>query len=225
MAMDAIIFARYWEPGKVKTRLCPPLQPDEAAGVNRACLDLLVARLGLVAEVSVVIAFEPDEARHAFAERYPGIGLQPQRGADLTEKLVHIASQRTEPCIITGSDCATVPLDYHRQAVTALRGGADVVLGPTEDGGSYILGVQPGREKWFSDIPWSSGREGMELTLRAQRWGWRLERLPTWYDVDRPSDLVRLAADLRSIIDRGEVGAGFSDDLRFLDQLNRRVTL
>jgi glycosyltransferase A (GT-A) superfamily protein (DUF2064 family) len=112
-----------------------------------------------------------------------------------------------------------VPLDYFRQAVAALQAGADVVLGPTEDGGSYILGVQPGREQWFSDIPWSSGREGVELASRAQRWGWKLDRLPTWYDVDRPSDLGRLAADMRAILDRGEAGAGFADDLCFLEAL------
>jgi glycosyltransferase A (GT-A) superfamily protein (DUF2064 family) len=110
-----------------------------------------------------------------------------------------------------------------RQAATALRGGADVVLGPTEDGGSYILGLQPGRAEWFSDIPWSSGREGQELEQRARRRGWKLERLSTWYDVDWPRDLRRLAMDTRASMDRKEVDARFEDDLRLLDELSRRA--
>jgi len=83
-------------------------------------LYVLVARLGLVAELSVVIAYEPDEKRDAFAKRYAKVELVPQRGADLTEKLIHVARAYDEPCIITGSDCATVSFAQPMSSTSSL---------------------------------------------------------------------------------------------------------
>lgn len=222
--MDVVIFARYWEPGRVKTRLCPPLRPIEASRLSRLFLDVLVARLETVAELSVAIAFEPDHARSCFAQRYPAVALEPQRGAGLGEKLVHVASKREEPCLITGSDCPTTPLDSFRLSAQALRGAADVIIAPTEDGGTHILGAQPECAHWFDGIPWSSGKEGRVLEERARNNGWRCTRLPLWYDVDRASDIPRALRDLEACVSRGEFDPAIIErDHRFLADLKARL--
>ena len=222
--MDVVIFARYWEPGRVKTRLCPPLRPTEAARLSRLFLDVLVARLRTVPDLSLVIAFEPDRARSSFARRYPAVALERQRGAGLGEKLVHVASKRETSCLITGSDCPTTPLDSFRMSAQALRGGADVVIAPTEDGGTHILGAHPECAHWFDRIPWSSGREGRVLEERARNNGWRCTRLPMWYDVDRPVDIPRALRDLDEYVSRGEFDpAIIARDHRFLADLKTRL--
>ena len=222
--MEIVIFARYWEPGAVKTRLCPPLRPIEASRLSRLFLDVLVARLETVIGLSPVIAFEPDRARQSFARRYPAVALEPQCGAELGAKLVHVASRRKNPCLITGSDCPTTPLDSFRLSAQALRGDADVVIAPTEDGGTHILGAQPKCAHWFDGIPWSSGKEGRVLEERARNNGWRCTRLPMWYDVDRASDIPRALRDLEACVSRGEFDPAIIErDHRFLADLKARI--
>jgi uncharacterized protein len=222
--MEIVIFARYWAPGRVKTRLCPPLRPGEAARLSRFFLDVLVARLGAVPGISTVIAYEPDGARPAFARRYPAVALEAQRGAELGEKLAHAVAKRKEPCLITGSDCPTTPLASFQRAAQALRDGADVVIAPTEDGGTHILGAKPACADWFAGIPWSSGREARILATRARKQGWRCQRLPRWYDVDWPGDLLRMLRDLDRCAASGEIDPAIIDrNRRLLNDLRLRL--
>jgi rSAM/selenodomain-associated transferase 1 len=196
VALDVIIFARYWEPGCIKTRLCPPLTPAQAANISQQCLDLLVQRLTAAARFTTIIAFEPFAARAEFAARYPQATLLPQQGDGLTAKLQHLLAPRRAPCLITGSDCPTAPLAYFDQAGAALEHGADVVLGPARDGGSYLLGLDAAHADWFRDIPWSTARVSATLRLRARERGWRLHDLPFWYDIDTWEDVVCLCKEL-----------------------------
>jgi len=222
--MDIVVFARYWEPGKVKTRLCPPLSLEEAAMINCRFLDVLIARLRCIPELKPVIAYEPDWAREAFHLRYPGIHLEPQKGDGLGAKLCHVVFGRAGPCLITGSDCPTTPLESFRNAMAALNAGADVVLAPTEDGGAHILGAWPKCSEWFSGIPWSSGTERNALLKRSQEFGWCCESIAMWYDVDRPTEIPRVTEDLRASIADGEIGRNdFEDLLRLLDELCDRI--
>ena len=218
MLMEIIIFARYWEPGRVKTRLCPPLTADEAAQLNRLCLDALVARLRGLDGFTVTIAYEPEAARAFFAARYPGVALAPQQGAELGAKLFALAAARSEPCLFTGSDCPTTPVHFFRQAAQALNAGADAVFCPTEDGGTCILGAQPQRADWYRDIPWSSGRENRELAEKAHAQQWRLEQLELWHDLDRPADVPRTAREL--LYEREYIPA---NDAEWLSTLSQRV--
>jgi glycosyltransferase A (GT-A) superfamily protein (DUF2064 family) len=183
----------------------------------RRVLAVLLARLSKL-NLRLVITFEPESARDEFARRYPGIGLEPQRGDGLTPKLVEVIRARTGPCLITGSDCATVPLEHFRQAKAWLQAGTGLVIGPAEDGGTYILG--PGRESWLDGIPWSSGHERVELVRRAAERGWSLKLLSGWYDVDRPADLPRVAAGLRAALSAGELEErAFEAEIRFVERL------
>ena len=216
--MEIIIFARYWEPGRVKTRLCPPLTADEAAQLNRLCLDALVARLRGLDGFTVTIAYEPEAARAFFAARYPGVALAPQQGAELGEKLFALAAARTAPCLFTGSDCPTTPLLFFRQAAQALSEGADAVFCPTEDGGTCILGAQPQHAAWYRDIPWSSGRENRVLAEKARARQWRLAELELWHDLDRPTDVPRT---VRELLDERKYIS--EDEVIFLSTLDQRV--
>ena len=193
---DIIIFARYWAPGTVKTRLSPPLTPEQAAAVHLRCLDILLQRLAALSHLAKVIAYEPDDAREAFTARYPAALLLPQQGAELTTRLCNALAARNRCCLMTGSDCPSVPLAYYDEAAAALVDGADVVLGQAEDGGSYILGLGPDHAGWFHDIPWSTDQVAAALRLRAREHHWRLHELPPWYDVDTLPALDRLSTDL-----------------------------
>lgn len=194
--VDVIIFARYWKPGTVKTRLCPPLTYTEAAAIHLHCLDILMQRLSASSDLNTFIAYEPVDAHEAFEVRFPAAQLLPQQGADLTARLRQILSTRRTRCLMTGSDCPSVPLAYYAEAISAFAEGADVVLGPTRDGGSYILGLGPNCADWFLDIPWSTEQVAHALRVRAHEHGWRLHELPQWYDVDTMADLKRLKDDL-----------------------------
>lgn len=116
-----------------------------------------------------------------------------------------------------------MPLDRFRQAKTNLERGNDLVIGPAEDGGTYILGVTSGREDGFEAIPWSTGREQAELDRRARERGWSVALLESWYDVDRPADLCRFSVDLRAALSAGELERGtFEEEVRFVEELARR---
>ena len=186
--VDIVVFARYWMPGAVKTRLCP--------AIHLHCLDMLLERISRLTRCTIVIAYEPDCAYDAFAARYPSALLIAQDGPDLTARLHHILRVRDTRCLMTGSDCPNVPLPYYDEACDAFARGADVVLGPTRDGGSYILGLGPECADWFRDIPWSTDKVAETLRERSAEHGWRLHELPPWYDVDTFADLERLRRDL-----------------------------
>ena len=194
--LDVIIFARHWESGYVKTRLCPPLTPAQAAVVSQQCLDFLVEKLLAVPHLTPIIAFEPFAARAAFSARYPRVSLLPQQGDDLTAKLQRLLANHGTPCLITGSDCPTVPLAYYEQASAALKNGADVILGPARDGGSYLLGLGVACAEWFRDIPWSTAEVSGTLRLRARELAWRLHELPLWYDIDTVEDVSCLCEEM-----------------------------
>ena len=195
--VDIVIFARYWVTGQVKTRLCPPLSYESAAALQQCALDLLAARLQGLSGATVIIAYEPPESRRLFASRYPHLLLLPQHGAGLSEKLQHLLAARDAPCLFTGNDCPTVPLEYFLHAAGALRAGADVVLGPADDGGSYILGCALHCADWFTGVAWSTDTVADALRARARQRGWRMHELPRWYDVDRGDDLKRLLTDVK----------------------------
>src|SRR5437899_2059286 len=102
--------------------------------------------------------------------------------------------RRVDPgAIAVDSDTPTLPREFLQQAVDCLtRPGADVVLGPTEDGGYYLIGVRAAHRALFDGVPWSTSAV-LEVTLRqAAAAGLQAFCLPTWFDVDTPDDLRRL---------------------------------
>lgn len=200
-----VLYARVPRRGEVKTRLTPWLDRDEALALHVAMLEdslrLLRAaakRAGAVPYVAFSEAWEPPAsapwenlARVAGATR-----RLPQRGPDLGARLIRtcdaLLDRRHGGVVIIGSDSPSLPPDYPRQAQAALQDGADLAIGPAEDGGFYLVGLRRPSPELFEGIPWGTGRVCGAIREAATRLGLRSAQLPPWYDIDRPADLTRL---------------------------------
>jgi hypothetical protein len=190
--------------GTVKTRLCPPLQATEAADLARCFLLDAVERVAAVVGVRPIVAYAPVEARAEFEAAAPGFALIAQRGADLGERQARLVEDILalghEAALLIGTDSPTLPPETIDEAVSLVMApDVDVVVGPTEDGGYYLIGLRTPCPGLFEAIPWSTGAV-LSLTLeRARRLGLRAACLATWYDVDTGADLARLESGLRAL--------------------------
>ena len=198
------IMAKAPRPGTVKTRLCPPLLAAEAADLYRCFLVDKIAAVGTLAGAQPVIAYTPDDARAEFDGLAPGFSLVAQQGPDLGARLHStlegLLAAGHAGAIAIDSDTPTLPGAFLQKAVHYLsRPGPDVVLGPTEDGGYYLIGVRRAHRELFDGVPWSTS-DVLDITLRrAADAGLRTACLPSWFDVDTPDDLERL----RMVLDAG----------------------
>jgi len=198
------IMAKAPRPGTVKTRLCPPLRAAEAAALYRCFLLDKIAAVGTLVGARPVIAYTPDDAHAEFDCLAPGFSLLPQRGdglgARLLTTLASLVAAGHAGAIAVDSDTPTLPSAFLQQAVDCLtQPGPDVVLGPTEDGGYYLIGMRAAHRELFDGVPWSTSGV-LEITRRhAAAAGLRTAYLPSWFDIDTPDDLDRL----RSMLDAG----------------------
>jgi uncharacterized protein len=216
------IMAKAPRPGAVKTRLCPPLLAAEAAALYRCFLLDKIAAVQALSGVRPMVAYTPDEAQAEFAVLAPDFALVPQRGPDLGARLhttlASLLAAGHPGAIAVDSDTPTLPREFLQQAVDCLTGpGPDVVLGPTEDGGYYLIGVRVANRALFDDMPWSTSAV-LEITLRrAAAAGLQTVCTPAWFDVDTPDDLRRL----RTVLDGGRSAAEAGETARFLASLRR----
>lgn len=189
-------------PGEVKTRLCPPLSPAEAAELYRCFLLDKVAQVRSVDGATAVLAFTPDTDRRTFEALAPGVSLLAQRGDDLGSRLLNglddLLRGGHAGALAIDSDTPTLPTDFLRQAIDlVVTPGIDVVLGPTEDGGYYLIGMRTVWPSLFAAMPWSTAEVFPETIRRAEAHGLRVACLPSWFDVDTGDDLDRLVALVR----------------------------
>ena len=191
------LMAKYWQPGEVKTRLAADLGPQQAAAIYRQFVATLVARLGQAAE-QTILAFAPPERLAEFEQFVPANWeLEPQSGGDLGSRMHHFFLPRRQATVLLGSDSPNLPLALLDEAFAQLA-HHDIVLGPTEDGGYYLVGAARITPSIFSNIPWSTDQVWQRTIEAVQRAGYSYKALPTWYDVDQLSDLERLIADLQN---------------------------
>ena len=196
--------ARRPTPGATKTRLCPPLSPAEAAALYACFLDDTIERVraatGQVAGLVPGIAYTPAAAAAHFAALAPGFELVQQLGATLGERLDGVLSgslaRGYTQVAAVNSDSPSLPVAYLVQAFAALDDPAvDVVLGPCDDGGYYLIGWQRPHPALVRDVAMSAADTLAQTLAVAARAGLRVALLPPWYDVDAPADLARLAGD------------------------------
>lgn len=179
----------------MKTRLIGALTPAQAAEIHQAFLDDLLDRLreGRF-DLRLAWALDPGEA----VPEGPLPGVR-QEGEDLGERLFRtLAAAGAEAASVAalGSDHPTLPLEIVHDAFERLEAGADVVLGPAEDGGYYLIALRAGAvaPRLFEAIAWSTNRVFLDTVERCHELGLRLELLPRASDVDTPEDLHRLAS-------------------------------
>ena len=191
-------------PGEVpvKSRLHGALTPAIATELYRCfLLDRLDALAGLRSIVPVV-AFTPPEAEAAMAALAPpGFRLLAQRGDDLGARLTGVIDALLDDghtaVVATDADSPTLPMAYvERAAVTLAAGAADVVIGPSDDGGYYLVGVRGRCAGLFDGVPWSTAHTRAATVARAGALGLSVSLLPSWFDVDSAEDLARLRAEL-----------------------------
>ncbi len=186
----------------VKSRLHSVLTAERVTELYRC---FLLDRLDALAEldgVNLVVAFTPVEAESLMKELAPaGFRLVPQRGAGLGERLSTLLMELLEGghagAIAIDSDSPTLPIAYVAEAATVLgEERCDVVLGPCEDGGYYLIGLRTPQPELFEGIPWSTDAVFSMTLEKASGRGLSVHLLPRWFDVDTETDLRRLHADM-----------------------------
>ena len=191
-----LVFTRFPQPGRVKTRLIPALGPDAAAKLHEALTrrTLETARAFCAASrfAPRVCVADGDLApmQMSFGDDFD---YAPQSGADLGERLanaVHSAFvDGAGEVLVAGTDCPELSPDALGAAQTAL-GTADVVLGPALDGGYYLIGLRAERPELFQNVDWGT-ENVLAQTLRiAQDLGLTVHRLSPLSDIDEPQDLL-----------------------------------
>jgi rSAM/selenodomain-associated transferase 1 len=200
-AVGLAIMAKAPRVGAVKTRLCPPLRAAEAAELARCFLLDAVERVRAVAGARPILAYSPAEARSDFERMGPDFVLISQQGCDVGERqgrlLEEILALGHEAAIVIGTDSPTLPRECLDEAVgLVMSPDVDLVLGPCEDGGYYLIGLRAPWPALFEDMPWSTSGVLSRTLDRALGLGLRVACLPTWFDVDTGIDLDRLRADL-----------------------------
>lgn len=197
-----VVMAKAPRPGRVKTRLCPPLSPSAAARLYGCFLSDTVDLVRAVKATTPVLAYAPASARAFFGSRCPDFFLVRQRGRDLGRRLAGafatVFAGGAPAVAAIGGDTPTLPAAFISQAIALLTdGGRDLVLGPSADGGYYLVGLRAPRPDLFDGIPWSTPHVAAETLRRAAQAGLRVACLPPWSDVDTPADLAALATALR----------------------------
>jgi rSAM/selenodomain-associated transferase 1 len=192
-----VVVAKAPVPGRVKTRLVPHLTPEEAAGLYRCFLQDRITTIQTLQDVELAIAYTPVDAMAAFVPfSGNGLGLFPQKGRDLGERLNNIfvekLSEGFNAVSIIDSDSPDLPVSAIRESFERLMSDqTDVVFGPCDDGGYYLVGMRRPHPELFFDIPWSTEAVLANTLERARGLGVRTDLLPMWNDLDTIEDLIQ----------------------------------
>ena len=186
--------------GKVKTRLCPPLTFQQAATLYQGFLqDTIEIALRVPAsEVKVVCPSQADAvALASFLPPQVGYIVQTETGLTdaLTTAFEQCLSAGYQKVFCVSSDNPTLPLAYLLEAMAKID-ATDIVLGPSEDGGYYLIGAKAVYPSLFSNMTWSTDTVLAETLERANHAGLRTALLPLWYDLDTGTELARFVQEL-----------------------------
>ena len=181
--------------GTVKTRLVPFLTAGQAAELARALLLDQLEHLSALENAGLYLAFAPPE-EEAFMRR-----LAPARfeifaqsegdlGARMQNIFTRLFARGYDAVVLIGADLAPVPFEYFAQAFDYLNAGAArAVLGPTRDGGYYLIGLNRPSPELFTEMTWSHDRVFAQSLTRLDELGVATNILPPWFDIDTADDL------------------------------------
>jgi rSAM/selenodomain-associated transferase 1 len=189
-------------PSVVKTRLSPPLDPQQAAQLYGTFLrDTLLAALA-VQDSAVILSHPPtDDLPALLALVPPGVTTIEDPGTDLGDSMDrafrHCFERGITSVVLIGSDLPTLPTRFIEEAFAGLEhADSDVVLGPSDDGGYYLIGLRAAQPTLFEGMVWSTDRVLSQTVERARRANLRTTLLAPLHDIDRPADLTRLIDEL-----------------------------
>lgn len=198
------MFAKYWEPNTVKTRLAATIGAEEAAQLYRASLLTLLDRLGdFGARRTLYVT--PFERQPEFESIAKGQWIVlPQTGDDLGQRMKIYFSEAFQEAanrvVLIGSDSPTLPREFIESAFEMLS-DHDVVLGPSEDGGYYLVGASRQVPPIFDGVAWSSPHVWEQTVAMLETHSIPWQQLESWYDVDD-------VASLKKLCDEVEQGGG-----------------
>jgi rSAM/selenodomain-associated transferase 1 len=199
---DSVIIVMAKQPvvGKTKTRLYPALSLQEAADLYQALLMDTIERVSNQPWADLAVAITPPESRRYFEQITPsGTLLLPVEGRDIGECLRGALNQAMaigySKALALNSDGPSLSVEYLGEACAYLE-QVDVVFGPGEDGGYYLVGVKQVYPALFEGIAWSTEQVLSQTLERVARSGLSVKLTPPWYDVDTYSDLLRLIEEL-----------------------------
>ena len=197
--------AKASSPGRTKTRLTPPLTPQEAAELNTTFLKDIADNIACAARrtpIAPYMAFGPPGSEPFFREHLPAdVGLVEAWLGDFGKCLFAtvealLVRGHASACVLN-ADSPTLPTAILVDLAEALAVPGDrAVIGPAEDGGYYVLGLKTAHRRLFEDIDWSTERVFGQTLERATEIGLPIQLLPTWYDVDDVAGLRRLRDEL-----------------------------
>jgi len=196
------VFAKAPEPGTVKTRLVPVLGVAAATElhcrlVRNTLTEVAIARVG---RTEIWTTGQGEGVQLQACARLLGVPVRTQPEGDLGMRMsvaLDDALGRSRQVLLVGTDVPGIDHRDLRAAVHALHEGADAVIGPAEDGGYWLIGLRRHHPALFEDIPWSSAQVLDCTRGRLRELGWCWHELPPRWDLDRPEDLERTAADPR----------------------------
>ncbi len=196
------VMAKKPQVGVTKTRLCPPLSPERAAALYEALLQDTISLGATLERIELAIAVTPPSSRRYFEGITPsGTLLLPIECRDIGDCLTQVFSRLLglgyHQILALNADGPSLPPEYILQAVDALD-KHDLVLGPSEDGGYYLIGMQRLYPEVFSGISWSTSLVMSQTLEKANALDLSVKLLPRWYDVDTGEDLERLRAELKT---------------------------
>ena len=183
MPSAIILFAKAPSPGQVKTRLCPPLTPEQAADLHRSFVAKMLRKASAIAPVEL----HTDIPTDAWAEFQVATKLQCSGG--LGARMFAALAASCLPAMILGCDAPHIPVSHIE---TLMKSEADVALGPAEDGGYWGIHCRRIHPQMFEGVEWSTSRACEQTRVAAEACGLTVELGPLWWDVDTPADLARL---------------------------------
>jgi uncharacterized protein len=204
------VMAKASVPGLTKTRLVPPLTHEQAAALNTAFLQDVIGNMLLAAgsavphaSIAAYAAYGPPGSEEFFRRHFSqSIGLieawLPNFGDCLHHTINEILARGHAAAVVLNADSPTLPTALLNETAEVLAQPGDRgVLGPSSDGGYYLLGLKAAHRRMFEDIAWSTACVAEQTRERAREIGLDLHELPTWYDVDDIETLRRLHTELR----------------------------
>jgi hypothetical protein len=199
MESALLVFAKAPRPGRVKTRLTPVLTPAEAARLYKAFLQDAL-RLYASLDVDIRLYWAPPLPDDEIEEMPDEMTVFEQEGEGLGARMKNAFHQTLEDgyerAAIVGTDHPTLPLSFVRQSFVALDASRSVCIGPSEDGGFYLLGMSAYYPQLFEGMTYSHDSVFTDTLARMGTTDARLTVLPRWYDVDTPAALGRMLDDL-----------------------------
>ena len=186
--------------GNVKTRLQPHLTAEQCATLAACFLSDTVSKVESL-QIPLIIAFAPVEQRQNLLKILPEEQiLVEQTGANLGEKMFNAFqfafSQNIDAVVMIGTDSPTFPAEFLELAFDFLEAKTDAVLGKSEDGGFYLIGLRKIHKRIFENVEWSSPKVFEQTTRNIEQLKINLQLIPEWFDVDSPDDLRRLRDEI-----------------------------